>query len=175
MAEGNRMSNVALYEMAGAYRQLMETLSEGDFDATTIADTVEASGIVDDIAQKAAGIEMVARSLEVHVPAVDAEIERLTALKKRRQNAAKGLRDYLRANMQAMGITKLESPLFVIKLQNNPAAVDVFEPGLIPAEFMTQPAPPPPAPDKKAIAGALKAGIDIPGARLVQGQRLAIS
>jgi len=169
------MTSIALYEMAGAYRQLLDTLSEGDFDAQTIADTVEASGIVDDIAQKAAGIEMVARTMEMHTPALDAEIERLTALKKRRQAAAKGLRDYLRANMQAVGITKLESPLFVIKLQNNPPSVDVYEPGLIPVEFMTQPKPPEPAPNKTAIAAAIKGGAEVPGARLTQSQRLVVS
>jgi hypothetical protein len=169
------MTGVALYEMAAGYRQLLNTLSEGDFDAQTIADTVEASGIVDDIAQKAAGIEMVARTMEMHTPALEAEIERLTALKKRRQAAAKGLRDYLRSNMQAVGITKLESPLFVIKLQNNPPSVDVFEPGLIPAEYMTQPKPPEPAPNKTAIAAAIKAGQDVPGAKLSQSQRLVVS
>lgn len=169
------MTGIALYEMAAGYRQLLNTLSEGDFDAQTIADTVEASGIVDDIAQKAAGIEMVARTMEMHTPALDAEIERLTALKKRRQAAAKGLRDYLRSNMQAMSITKLESPLFVIKLQNNPPSVDVFEPGLIPSEFMRQKPPPPAEPDKTLIGAALKLGKDVPGAKLAQSQRLVVS
>lgn len=169
------MTSVALYEMAGQYRQLLDTLSEGDFDAQTIADTIEGSGIVDDIAQKAAGIEMVARTMEMHVPALDAEIERLQALKKRRTNNAKGMRDYLRNNMQTAGITKLESPLFVISLRNNPPSVDVFEPGLIPSEFMTKPVAPEPAPNKTAIAAALKANQDVPGCRLTQSQRLVIA
>jgi DNA repair ATPase RecN len=169
------MTAVALYELAAGYRALLEKLSEGDFDLATIEDTIESTGIVDEIAQKAAGCEMVARTLEMHTPALDAEIERLTALKKRRQAAAKGLRDYLRTNMQAMGITKLESPLFVIKLQNNPPSVDVYEPGLIPVEFMTTPKPPEPAPNKTAIAAAIKGGEEVPGARLTQSQRLVVS
>lgn len=169
------MSELKLYEMASQYRQLMDKLSEGDFDLQTIADTVEGSGIVDDIAQKAAGLEIVARTMEMHNPAIDAEIERLTALKKRRQNAAKGLRDYLRSNMVAMGIQKLESPLFVIKLQANPPSVDVYEPGLVPLEFMRQKAPPPPEIDKTAIKDAIKAGREVPGAKLAQSQRLVIA
>jgi hypothetical protein len=169
------MTGVALYEMAGQYRQLLDKLSDGDFDLTTISDTIEASGIVDEIAQKATGIEMIARTMEMHTPALDAEIERLTALKKRRQNAAKALRDYLRTNMQAMQITKLESPLFVIKLQMNPPAVDVYEPGLIPAEYMRQKPPPPPEVDKAAIKEAIKAGVEVPGARIAQSQRLVVN
>jgi len=36
------------------------------------------------------------------------------------------------------------------------------------------PEPPPPAPDKKAIAAALKAGQEVPGCRLTHGMRLEI-
>lgn len=169
------MTSVALYNLVGQYHQLAEKLSAMDLDPATIADTIESTGITDEIAVKAQGYEMVARTLEMHAPAIDAEIERLTALKKQRQNAAKGLRDYLKAQMQAAGITKLESPLFKIALQNNPPAVDVYEPGLIPAEFMKQKPPPPPEVDKTAIKDAIKAGREVPGAKLSQGQRLAIS
>jgi len=169
------MTSIALYALADQYKQLAERLSSMDLDAQTIADTIEASGITDEIAEKATGIEIVARTLEMHTPAIDAEIERLAALKKQRQKVAAGLREYLKTHMIATGIQKIEAPLFKMRLQNNPPAVDVFEPDLVPLEFMTQPAPPPPAPDRKAIAGALKAGIDVPGAKLTQGQRLVVS
>jgi hypothetical protein len=52
--------------------------------------------------------------------------------------------------------------------------VEVYEPGLIPASFLRQPEPPPPSPDKKALAEALKRGEDIPGVRLTHGTRLDI-
>lgn len=169
------MTSIALYTLTGNYLALMDTLADGDFDAQTIADTIEASGIVDDIAAKATGLEMVARSMEAHGPAIKAEIDRLSALMQRRQKAATALRAYLLSNMQAAQITKLESPLFSIKVQNNPPAVDIFEPALLPAKFMKQAEPPPPAADKTAIKAALKAGEDVPGARLTTGQRLAIS
>ncbi len=169
------MTSVALYTLTGQYLQLAEQLADLDLDAQTVADTIEASGITDEIAQKATGIEMVARGLEMHTPAIDTEIARLTALKVGRTKKAQALRDYLKVNMIASGIDKIESPLFKIKLQNNPAAVEVFEPGLLPAEFMTKPLPPEPAPDKKAIAAALKANQDVPGCRLTQGQRLVVT
>jgi len=169
------MTSAALYTLTGEYLALMNTLADGDFDAQTIADTIEGSGLTEAIAEKACGVEMVARTIEMHVPAIDAEIERLTKLKKQRQTAASALREYLKRNMIAAGITKLESPLFKIKLQDNPPAVDIFDASLVPSEFMTQPAPPPPAPDKTAIKGAIKAGIEVPGARLTVAQRLVVS
>lgn len=169
------MTSVALYNLTGAYLQLAHQLADMDLDATTVADTIEASGLTDDIAQKATGIEMIARGIEMPIPAMDAEIARLSALKAQRQRKAQGLRDYLKTNMQAAGIQKLDSPLFHIALQNNPPAVEIYEPGLIPAEYMKTPPAPPPAPDKTAIKTALKAGIEVQGARLTQGQRLVVT
>jgi hypothetical protein len=168
------MGGVALFNLTGEYLALMNTLSDGDFDAQTIADTIEGSGLTEAIAEKACGVEMVARTIEMHVPAIDAEIERLAKLKKQRQTAAAALRDYLKRNLIAAGISKLESPLFKIALRDNPPAVDIFDASLLPSEFMTQPAPPPPAPDKAAIKAAIKAGEEVPGARLTQGQRLEV-
>ena len=169
------MTTLALYDLAGQYLQLAERLADLDLDAQTVADTIEASGLTDDIREKATGIEMVARGFEMSSPAIDAEITRLSALKAGRMKKAQGLRDYLKLNMKACGIDKIESPLFKIKLQNNPEAVDVFELGLVPAEFMKQPAQPPPAPDKAAIKAAFKAGIDVQGCRMTQSQRLVVT
>lgn len=169
------MTAVALYVLAGQYQQLAERLSNMDLDATTIADTIEASGLTDEIAEKACGIEMVARTMEMHTPTIDAEIERLTALKKQRQKAAAGLRDYLKTHMIATGIQKIEAPLFKISLRNNPPAVDLFDASMVPPEYMTQPVAPPPAPDKTAIKAAIKAGKEVAGARLTQSQRLVVA
>lgn len=169
------VTSIALYELTAQYRELAEKLSSMDLDVTTVADTIEASGITDEIAVKAQGIEMVARTLEMHSPAIKAEIDRMQALMKQREKTAAGLREYLKTNMQASQITKLESPLFKIRLQDNPAAVDVFDSSLIPAEFMKQPETPPPFCDKTAIKKAINAGTEVPGARLTVGQRLVVT
>jgi hypothetical protein len=73
-----------------------------------------------------------------------------------------------------MGWKQLKHAWFVLSVQKNPASVDVFDLAAIPVEFMRIPEPPPPAPDKTAIKAALAAGRDVPGARLVNGTRLAI-
>jgi len=167
----------ALYVIANQYLQLAEKLADGDFDAATIADTIEASGITDELAEKAQGIEYVARGAEAHNLAIDAEIARLQALKAQRSNVAKGLRAYLLDNMQRMGIERIDCPMFSLSIRKNPPAVEVFDQLSIPAEFMTVPEPKPPvaSPDKKAIAAAIKKGQEVPGAKLVQGVRLNVA
>jgi hypothetical protein len=76
--------------------------------------------------------------------------------------------------MEIAGVQKIECPHFALTIKKNPAGVEIFEPSLIPASFMRQPEPPPPAPDKKAIAEAIKEGREVPGAMLAQGTRLDI-
>ena len=166
--------STSLFNLTNQYLQLADTLAAGDFDADTVADTIEASGITDDIAVKAQGLEYVARSAEAHLPAIDAEIGRLQALKAHRVKVAAGLRSYLLDNMLRMQIEKIDCPMFSISIRSNPTSVDVFDPLQIPAYLMVQPEPPPAQPDKKTIGGLLKGGTDVPGARLVQGQRLSI-
>jgi len=167
----------ALYALTNQYLALAEKLSDGDFDAATIADTIEASGINDEIAEKAQGLEYVARGAEAHNLAIDAEIARLQALKQHRMKVAAGLRGYLLDNMQRMQIERIDCPMFSISIRKNPPAVEIFDQLSLPAQFMVVPEPKPPvaAPDKKAIAAAIKAGQDVPGAKLVQGVRLNVA
>lgn len=168
------MTEIALYKLSGEYLALMQQLDSLDLDEQTIADTIEASGLTEAIQSKAQGVEMVARAALQYVPAIDAEIKRLQDLKAARERIAKGLRDYLKRNMEDAGIEKIECALFKFSIQKNPPAVDLYEPALLPTGYMVTPPAPPPAPDKKAIAADLKAGKDVPGARLTQGTRLAI-
>lgn len=166
----------ALYNISSQYLELANKLADGDFDLATIDDTIEASGIVDEFKDKAQALEFVARGATAHDGAIDAEIARLTSLKARRAAVAAGVRKYLLDNMQRAGITKIECPLFAISIQNNPPAVEVFDPLSLPKEFWRTPEPKPPvsAPDKTAIKLALQLEKDVPGAKLLRSQRLVV-
>jgi hypothetical protein len=166
----------ALYVLTGQYRQLAEQLAGGDFDAQTIADTIDASGIVDDINTKAQGVAMVARSAVQFIPAIEAEIERLHELKARNQRAHDALMTYLKTNMEAAQISEIKTPLFTLKIVNNPPAVDILNAVGIPEEYMSEQKPAPPrTPDKAKIGKALKAGEPLSWAALTQSTRLKVS
>ena len=169
--------SIALYELTSQYRQLAERLAGLDLDAQTISDTIEASGIVDDLQTKAQGVLMVAQGAEMHNAAIDGEIARLQSLKAHRAKIAQGLRDYLLTNMQAAQIEKIECPLFKISIRKNPHAVEILDLSEIPAALMVTPEPKPvvAAPDKAAIKKLLIAGNPVPGAQLTQGVRLVIT
>jgi len=80
--------------------------------------------------------------------------------------------DYLQTNMQAAGITRIESPWFCIAIQNNPGALEIFDKSSLPGDFETEVVTI--KIDKAAIKQAIRDGAEIPGIMLSQGTRLAI-
>lgn len=149
-------------------------LADRDFDPETVKDTIEASGLPEQIADKAQGCEMVARTMEADIPTIDAEIKRLQDLKKSRQSKADALRKYVLDNMLACDIQRIDAPLFSISIAKNPPKVDIFDERQVPKAYLADPPPPPPAWDKRVMLEAMKSGVEIPGAKLTQGFRLAI-
>jgi len=168
------MTLPALYTLTSEYRALAQLLADREFDPETIADTIEASGLPEAIAEKAQGCEMVARMMEADIPTIDAEIKRLQELKKARQAKAEALRKYVLENMLACDIQSIDAPLFSIKIAKNPPSVEIFDERQIAAAYLRSPPPPAPKPDKELIAQANKDGYEVPGAKLAQWFRLAV-
>lgn len=161
----------ALYLIATEYRNAAEQLANLDLDPQTVADTLE--GMSGELEVKAQAVGAMVRSIEADAAAIkqwaaDAQ-ERAKAVQAR----ADSLREYLRSNLEACGIQKIEGPGIVIGWRKSSAVV-IDEPGLIPSEYMRTPEPPPPAPDKKAIGEALKAGTAVPGAHVETRKNLQI-
>lgn len=171
------MTTPALYQLTGQWLALANKLSDMDLDSQTIADTIEGSDEQAAIEVKLQGYEMVARNIEAPLQAIDDEIARLQALRASAVKRGEMLRQRMHETMKAMGVEKISCPLFQISRRKNPTRTVIYEPGLIPAEFMRTPPPKPapaPEPNKEAIKAALKEGKEVQGARLEQTERLEI-
>ncbi|MCX8017689.1 MAG: siphovirus Gp157 family protein [Rhodocyclaceae bacterium] len=166
------MSLPALYELAAEYRQALQTLSELDLPEEVVRDTLE--GLQGDLQVKATNVAAFVRNLEATAQAIKQAEEQMAARRKAIEARAERIRQYLLENLKACGIQRIESPWFVIALRDNPPSVEVFDEAQLPPEFLVAPPPPDPRPDKRAILAALKAGREVPGARIVRGQRVEI-
>jgi hypothetical protein len=162
----------ALYEIV-RYRDQFERLAEsGELDPQTVLDTLES--LDGELNDKAISIAQFSQNLDATAQAVrdaaKAMLERADRIEKR----AEAIRNYMLFQLQTARVSKIECPWFVIAVRKNPAAVAIDDEAAIPEAYRVQPEPPPPRLDKKAIGAALKAGEDVPGARLVQSERLDI-
>lgn len=166
------MTALTLYQIAAEYRAITDVLMDSDADEQTIKDTLE--GEAWPLELKAQNYGFVIRNMEATAAAIKEAEKQMAERRKAIEKRAAHMLERLKTGMEIAGVTELSCPHFVVKIKNNPAAVEVYEPGLIPSIYMRHPEPPPPAPDKTAIKEAIKAGREVPGAQMVQGTRLEI-
>jgi len=163
-----------LYEIEQKYLEALDLFTDPDeeIQPDIVADTLEA--IEGEFEIKAVQVVAFAKQMEAEAEAIKQAEERMEKRRKALEGRARWLKDYVKIGMETMGQKKLSSAWFVLSVQKNPPSVDVYDEGAIPGEFKRIPEPPPPAPDKAAIKAAIAAGREVPGARLVNGTRLAI-
>jgi len=167
------MNAPALHVLAAEYRSAAEKLADLDLDMQTISDTLE--GLSGDLEDKATNVAKFLLNLEASAVAIKQAEAQMKARREAIEHRADSLRDYLHVAMETTGIQKIASPWFVISLAKLPASVDVEDESQLPSEYVVQPEPPAPRPDKRKMLEVLKTGVAIPGARLkTGGTRLSI-
>ena len=151
-----------LYELTGELAQLEKLDPENENMAEAIAETFNA--LTAEFNDKAVAIVKVAKNADADIDALDAEIKRLQARKKTIQNFQNGLREYLRSNMEASGISKIECPLFSITLRKPSKVVVIDDEEQIPVDYKEIKTVV--KTDKRRLLADLKDGEDIPGAHI---------
>ena len=161
-----------LYQLTQERLELQTKLIALDFDAETIADTLEGESTA--IQAKIEDYGYVIKNMSGLANATREEGKRIMALADARDKQVDNIKAWLLANMQACSISKIECPAFAISVKNNPPKVVIDNAGQIPSDLYTYPVAPEPFPDKKAISAKLKAGEEVQGCHLEQGQRIEI-
>lgn len=156
-----------LYELTGQFKELA-TLAEGADEDLAIAVRDTMAAIEAEFNDKAIAVSNIILNFDSDVAAIDAEIERLEERKRLVTNRQKQIKDYLRENMEAAGITKITCPLFTITCAKGREVVVIDDENQIPDELMRVKTEI--APDKAAILKALKEGAEVPGAHIERGQ-----
>ena len=156
-----------LYKITEQFRELAVLADGADEDlAVAVRDTMQ--GIEAEFKDKALAVSHIILNFDADVAALDKELDRLQERKRLVTNRQKQIKEYLRENMEAADITKISCSLFTITCAKGRDSVVVDDESAIPDELMRVKTEM--APDKTAIAAKLKAGEEVPGARLERGQ-----
>lgn len=145
---------LSLYKIEESYLQLVEELIDNGGELTP--ELEEALKInKDDLTTKATNYGFVIKQLISESEIIDAEIDRLTQLKKSRTKSIERLKGNMTMAMQLFGVDKIESPVLKISFRAS-ESVEIDDVDSIPAEYMvtkitTQP-------DKVKLKSAIKAG-----------------
>lgn len=196
------MSSMTLYDAAEELRTLFDTL-DGLEDPQQIAEfEKEMEPVFARALAKVEAFAGFLRHLDSQAELCAAEVKRITAAKKRFEAMKERLETYAIRAMQANGVSRMDAATVSLRLQQNPPSV-VIEDGLALDErfFMVQfsmrgdlwararavlqdwadsavvdaiKVGEVSTPIKSAIAAAIKAGEEVPGARLERGVRLVV-
>lgn len=163
---------LSLYQLSAEYLQTQNKLIEMELDEVTIKDTLES--ISGSLESKAVNVAMFIRNIESSAEQIKIAEKAMAERRKSLESKAESIKKYLFDNMNACGISKIESPYFNLTIKKNPPSVLVKNENEVPAEYFVQQPPPPPFLDKKLILEALKNGAIISGVELQQLTRLEI-
>lgn len=166
------MNNLSLYEISTDYLQALDAFTdpEADIPMEAAIDTLE--GIEGQLQDKAVNVAKFMQNLDATAKAIKEAEQQMARRRRAIENRARWIKDYLKQNMEASGITKIESPWFRLAVQKNPEAVEIFDEASLPDDFKSEVVTV--KIDKAAIKQVLRDGVHVPGAMLTQGTRLAI-
>ncbi len=166
------MSGLTLFEIASQYQADLRVLEELDIDEQTFLDTLE--GLSGDLEVKAKNVAMFAKNLQANADAIKQAEDAMVKRRKAIENKVSRLTDYLLHNLQACGISKIDSPYLSIAVRKNPESLIVDFEGSIPDGFYIQPPTPPKVLDKRLLKEAIKNGAQYEGVHLESKFRLDI-
>ncbi len=154
-----------LYELTEAYRRIQD--AEDDSFEAALADLQDAIDV------KADGVARIIRSLEGEAEVFEAKAKRLSEKARARANRADGLKAYLLANLEAVGLKQVKGSLFTVAIQDSPPRLNVIEMDAIPDSWRVYP-PSTWRPDARAIIQLWRDGQVVPGTEVVVGKHLRI-
>lgn len=156
-----------LYELADKYKELSE---REDLDPEVLHDTLDA--INDAIEDKADNIAAWIDDLTSAAKRKKAKADEWKDSAKEDLKKADSLKQYLIQELNYAGKKKVETDRFLLSTRNNAPSTIIEDETLIPDAFKTTKVTK--TVDKTAIKEAIKAGKEVPGARLQASQSITI-
>ncbi|EAC5051979.1 siphovirus Gp157 family protein [Listeria monocytogenes] len=155
-----------LYSIQGKYQQLLNLAEQ--LDPELLKDTLES--IDDELETKAENVAFVIKELEGQSLILDKETKRLAERKNIINNNVKRLKQSLFDAMITAKKQKIKTNLFTLDIRKNPPSVIVEDESKLLNYLIEEPK----KLDKTKLGDDLKKGIEVPGAKIVQTERLQI-
>lgn len=159
----------ALYQLSKELAQIHDELFDAQGELSTELETrLDQVNLA--LTEKATGLRKWLAMIDTDTNGLDAEIARLTKIKKQHVNLYERLKVYVHKNMLVADLKKIETPIGTFTVAKNPPSVE----GPTTPELLEQtpeqyrvPVPATWTPDKKLIKAALEEGYEVLGWKLI--------
>lgn len=127
------MSNLSLYNITDRFMEIMDKVQEGEITEEQYNELGQELAIA--LQNKSIGIIGYIQNKKSLIEAVDTQIKRLQELKKSENNNLDKFEQYVKENMEKLGILKLETEIGKMSIAKNPLSVEIENEDEIPSEF----------------------------------------
>ncbi|HHQ0469918.1 TPA: siphovirus Gp157 family protein [Listeria innocua] len=155
-----------LYSIQDKYQQLLNLAEQ--LDPELLKETLES--IDDELETKAENVAFVIKELEGQSLILEKETKRLAERKNTINNNVKRLKQSLFDAMITANKQKIKTNLFTLDIRKNPPSIIVEDESKLLNYLIEQPK----KIDKTKLGDDLKKGIEVPGAKIIQTERLQI-
>lgn len=127
------MSNLSLYNITNKFAELMDKAQSGELTEQEYNQLGEELAL--ELQNKSANIIGYTQNKEALIDAIELQIKRLQDLKKSEQNGLDKFKQYVKENMEKLGIEKIGTELGILSIAKNPMSVEIENEDEIPSEF----------------------------------------
>lgn len=127
------MSNISLYNIQNRFTELFEKAENEELTEEEIQEQGQKLAI--ELQKKSTSIIGYSKQLELTSNAIQEEIDRLTNMKKAIDNRQNRFKQYVKENMERLGLEKIETPLGVLTIAKNPISVEIVSEAEVPEKF----------------------------------------
>lgn len=127
------MSNLSLYNITNKFVELMDKAQDGDLTEEEYNQLGEELAI--QLQQKGSNIIGYTKNIELTINAMKEEEKRIAENRKSLESKLDKFKQYVKENMERLGITKMDTELGTLSIAKNPISVEIENEDEISAEF----------------------------------------
>lgn len=127
------MENMKLYQITNGFMKLLDEKQTEEMTPEEIQKIGEELSIA--LQQKSSNIIAYYQEQNALLNAIDEQIRRLQDYKKSTKNKIDNYKDYVKNNMNILGIDKIQTELGTISIANSPLSVEIVDVDKIPDEY----------------------------------------
>ncbi len=130
------MSNLSLYNITNKFVELMDKAQDGELTEEEYNELGNELAL--ELQNKSSNIIGYIKNSELLLEAMKAEEKRLADIRKQGEKKLNKFYEYVKENMERLGLTEIPTELGKIKIAKNPISVEIENEDEVPSEYKTE-------------------------------------
>lgn len=159
-----------LYEISSEFQKVVDLIENCDEMSPELIEQLNT--VSENASAKVVNVAAYIKNLEAESASMDSYIKNMQDRQAKIDKKTENLKEYLKYNMEVLGLNKVESPEFDVSLRANSFSLDLFDQNAIPKDYLRIKETV--TISRQDIIKDLKVGCEVPGARFITTKSVLI-